>query len=169
MNKIYCTSFESKIGLIYLASTDKGLCKVSIPNETKRDFFTWIKNHYNEEEVSENKAKNQEPIEQLKKYFDERLYKFNLKLDLIGSTFQLKVWNELINIKYGETISYKLLARRVGVRFGYRAVGKANGQNPIPIIIPCHRVINSNGSLGGFSSGVKVKEFLLKLEGAIII
>ena len=117
----------------------------------------------------ENKSRNQNVIDQLRKYFDERLYKFDVELDLIGSTFHQRVWKELQNIKYGETISYKILARRVGVRFGYRAVGKANGSNPIPIIVPCHRVINHNGSLGGYSSGIKVKEFLLRLEGAIII
>ncbi|MEK7819284.1 MAG: methylated-DNA--[protein]-cysteine S-methyltransferase [Bacteroidota bacterium] len=169
IKKVYCTSFESKIGLIYIASTEKGVCKISLPKEPKKEFFNWIKNHFAEDEVFENKSRNQNVIDQLRKYFDERLYKFDVELDLIGSTFHQRVWKELQNIKYGETISYKILARRVGVRFGYRAVGKANGSNPIPIIVPCHRVINHNGSLGGYSSGIKVKEFLLRLEGAIII
>ena len=81
-----------------------------------------------------------------------------------GTAFQRKVWEKLLDIPYGETRSYKWLAEEVGSPKGFRAVGGANGKNPVPIIIPCHRVINSDGTLGGYSGGVWIKEFLLKLE-----
>jgi methylated-DNA-[protein]-cysteine S-methyltransferase len=88
-------------------------------------------------------------------------------LDLQGTPFQIKVWQELRRIPRGETISYKELARRVGSPQASRAVGQANSHNPIPIIIPCHRVINADGSLGGYSSGLDKKRWLLKHEGAM--
>jgi methylated-DNA-[protein]-cysteine S-methyltransferase len=89
-----------------------------------------------------------------------------LTLDPRGTPFQLQVWQELRRIPRGQTISYKELARRVGNPKASRAVGQANGLNPLPLIIPCHRVINADGSLGGYSSGLDRKEWLLKHEGA---
>ncbi|RJR32896.1 MAG: methylated-DNA--[protein]-cysteine S-methyltransferase [Deltaproteobacteria bacterium] len=91
----------------------------------------------------------------------------SLPLDLRGTSFQLRVWRELRKIPWGQTISYKELAARAGSPKGFRAVGQANGANPIPLIIPCHRVINANGALGGFSSGLHRKKWLLEHEGAI--
>jgi methylated-DNA-[protein]-cysteine S-methyltransferase len=90
-----------------------------------------------------------------------------LALDPYGTPFQLRVWQELRGIPYGGTISYAELARRVGSPKGFRAVGQANAVNPIPIIIPCHRVINADGSLGGYISGPDRKRWLLRHEGAI--
>jgi methylated-DNA-[protein]-cysteine S-methyltransferase len=169
MSKIYCTSFDSKIGTIYIASTEKGLCKICIPKETKKDFFSWLATNFNEEDVVDNKSRNKEVIDQLTRYFNGKLAKFSVPMDLIGTTFQLRVWKELRNIPYGTTISYKQLARRVGVPRGFQAVGSANGCNPMPIIIPCHRVIGTDGSLTGYAAGIKTKEFLLRAEGAILL
>lgn len=92
---------------------------------------------------------------------------FNLPLDLEGTEFQKKVWKELQKISYGKTISYKMLSEKIGNVKAIRAVGKANGENPVAIIVPCHRVIGSNGSLTGYASGLDIKEKLLLLEGAI--
>ena len=89
-----------------------------------------------------------------------------LPLDPRGTPFQLRVWQELRRIPRGRTISYKELARRVGNPKASRAVGQANGTNPLPLIIPCHRVINANGGLGGYSSGLDRKRWLLRHEGA---
>jgi O-6-methylguanine DNA methyltransferase len=169
MAKVYCTSFDSKIGPIYVASTDNGICKVSIPKESKKDFFRWLAEHFDDDEVVENKSRNKEIIDQLGRYFNGKLAKFSVPLDQIGSPFQRRVWKELGKIPYGSTITYKQLARRVGVPRGFRAVGRANGSNPLPIVVPCHRVIGHDGSLGGYGSGIKTKEFLLRLEGAIIL
>jgi len=105
-----------------------------------------------------------EPIRQLRAYFAGDLETFDLPLAPQGTPFQQKVWSELLNIPYGETISYGELARRIRNPNASRAVGLANGSNPIPIIIPCHRVIGSNGKLTGYGGGLPIKEKLLALE-----
>jgi methylated-DNA-[protein]-cysteine S-methyltransferase len=105
-----------------------------------------------------------EPIRQMRAYFAGELEVFDLPLAPEGTAFQLKVWQKLCAIPFGETISYGQLARRVGNPRAARAVGLANGQNPIPIIIPCHRVIGSNGKLTGYGGGLPIKEKLLALE-----
>ena len=103
----------------------------------------------------------------LSQYFAEGVADFtSLPLDLQGTPFQQKVWGELRRIPRGQTIAYRELAERVGSPRGFRAVGQANRRNPVPIIIPCHRVIAADGSLGGYSSGIERKEWLLKHEGA---
>jgi O-6-methylguanine DNA methyltransferase len=104
---------------------------------------------------------------QLREYFSGERKKFSVKLDLSGTKFQLKVWKELTKIPYGRTISYKELATKTGDPKAVRAVGGANGSNPIPIIIPCHRVINANGELGGYSGGLDIKSMLLTIEGVL--
>jgi methylated-DNA-[protein]-cysteine S-methyltransferase len=103
---------------------------------------------------------------QLEEYFERKRKTFELPLEIIGTDFQKIVWNALIKIKYGKTISYKELALRIGNVKKIRAVAQANGANPLPILIPCHRVIGSNGNLVGYGGGLDVKEKLLKLEGS---
>ncbi len=105
-----------------------------------------------------------EPIRQLRAYFAGELETFDLALAPEGTPFQQTVWNELGKIPYGHTISYGDLARRIGNPNASRAVGLANGSNPIPIVIPCHRVIGSNGKLTGYGGGLPIKEKLLALE-----
>jgi len=104
-------------------------------------------------------------FKQLREYFERERKEFQLKLEIIGTDFQKKVWNELTKIQYGETISYGELAIRMGNKNLMRAVAAANGSNPIPIIIPCHRVIGADGSLTGYGGGLDVKQKLLELEG----
>ena len=104
---------------------------------------------------------------QLKEYFAGTKTEFDVPLDIEGTEFQKKVWEELKKIPYGKTISYKTLAEKLGDVKSIRAVGKANGQNPIAIIIPCHRVIGADGSLIGYAGGLAIKEKLLHLEGAL--
>jgi methylated-DNA-[protein]-cysteine S-methyltransferase len=167
MNKIYYTSFSSKIGTIHVASTKSGVCKISIPAQTKKEFLAWLQKKYNGSELIETSAKNRQIIDELNRYFDRRLVKFHSRLDPIGTEFQRRVWLELKRIRYGKTISYKKLAKRIGIQRGYQAVGKANKSNPLPIVVPCHRVIGSNSKLVGYAAGLKTKEFLLRLEGAL--
>jgi len=102
--------------------------------------------------------------EQLGAYFAKDLREFDLPLAPRGTAFQLDVWGALRTIRYGETRSYAQLAQMIGRDSAIRAVGAANGANPLPIVIPCHRVIGSNGSLTGFGGGIEVKRFLLDLE-----
>ena len=104
--------------------------------------------------------------DQLQAYFRGELREFTCQLDLIGTDFQKKCWNALLRIPYGKTCSYADIARQVGSPRGFRAVGRANHDNPIPIIVPCHRVITSSGTLGGYGGGLNVKEQLLQLESA---
>ena len=102
--------------------------------------------------------------EQLGSYFDGQLTSFDLPLDPMGTPFQRDVWSALLSIPYGATCSYSDIARAVGRPKAFRAVGAANGANPLPIVVPCHRVIGSNGSLTGFGGGMQVKQRLLELE-----
>jgi O-6-methylguanine DNA methyltransferase len=102
--------------------------------------------------------------DQLGEYFASTRTIFDLPLDLPGSAFQERVWGELARIPYGETISYRELAGRVGVPAGTRAVGRANGSNRLAVIVPCHRVVGSDGGLGGYGGGLAAKRFLLDLE-----
>ena len=107
-------------------------------------------------------------ISELDEYFYKGRKFFTVELNPSGTTFQKKVWNELLNIPYGETISYEALAIQIGNIKSIRAVGLANGQNPIAIIIPCHRVIGKSGELIGYGGGLENKEWLLYNEGALL-
>lgn len=105
-----------------------------------------------------------EAYKQLQEYFMGNRKKFDLPISYAGTLFQQQVWKELQNIPYGETRSYEDIAVGIGNRKAVRAVGQANNKNPIMIIVPCHRVIHKNGSIGGFGCGIDVKKYLLDLE-----
>jgi methylated-DNA-[protein]-cysteine S-methyltransferase len=106
-------------------------------------------------------------FDQLKEYFAGTRKEFDVPFDIEGTDFQKRVWSELQKIPYGKTISYKTLSEKLGDVKAIRAVGKANGQNPVAIVIPCHRVIGADGSLIGYAGGLVIKEKLLHLEGAL--
>jgi methylated-DNA-[protein]-cysteine S-methyltransferase len=103
-------------------------------------------------------------VAQLRAYFAGELREFDLTLDMQGTEFQRRVWRELLKIPYGETSSYSFVANTIGAPKAVRAVGAANGRNPIPIVVPCHRVIGAGGSLVGYGGGLPLKRFLLDLE-----
>jgi methylated-DNA-[protein]-cysteine S-methyltransferase len=156
MSLMSYTTIESPIGPLMLAGEEGGLRLVHFatgrrPKSPQRN---WI----------EDKAPFKEVVRQLEAYFEGKLKEFDVPLVLDGTEFQLLVWRSLRKIPYGETISYGQLARRIGSPEAARAVGLANGSNPIPIIIPCHRVIGSNGDLTGFGGGLPLKKKLLALE-----
>lgn len=106
--------------------------------------------------------------QQLDEYFSGRRHEFDLPLLFVGTDFQMKVWNELLNIPYGETISYGEMARRIGIPKAVRAVANANGANSMSIFVPCHRIIGSDHSLTGYGGGLYAKRKLLELEGVHI-
>ena len=114
--------------------------------------------------LRQTKEKFTTTLSQLEAYFKGELTRFDLKLNVQGTDFQKTVWQELVRIPYGETISYGELAKRIKNPKASRAVGMANGEKPISIIIPCHRVIGKDGSLTGFGGGIEVKKKLLDLE-----
>lgn len=120
-----------------------------------------------EQQWTASRAPFTEVIEQLQQYFAGRRHTFDLPLAPVGTEFQRAVWRALTKIPYGTTISYGELAQRIGNPRASRAVGLANGANPLPIVVPCHRVIGANGSLTGFGGGLPIKQALLSLEGVI--
>jgi methylated-DNA-[protein]-cysteine S-methyltransferase len=107
-------------------------------------------------------------VTQLAEYFAGRRHAFTLKLDLQGTDFELRVWTELLNIPFGHTQTYRQIAARLGDPNAVRAVGRANGSNPVAIVVPCHRVLGSDGSLTGYAGGLARKEWLLAHEGRLI-
>ena len=148
---MFYTRMESPVGRLLLAADEAGLRKVLFGGEPE--------SHWREDP-----APLAETVRQLRAYFAGELRDFDLPLAPEGTPFQLRVWRELRNIPYGQTISYGELARRVGSPKGSRAVGLANGANPISIVVPCHRVIGSDGKLTGYGGGLENKERLLTLE-----
>ena len=125
----------------------------------------FYKDNFVQNEWIENNSNFKHTINELNLYFQKRLKKFTIPLKLSGTDFQQKVFKVLQTIPYGKTISYQELAKKTGNKKASRAVGNANGKNPIAIIIPCHRVIAKNGTIGGYSGGLDIKRKLLKLEG----
>ena len=138
---------------LHLAASDAGLCRLSF------DPIAGLNRDDRHPILHETAA-------QLERYFRGALREFDVPLDLQGTEFQKRVWSALLEIPYGETRSYSDLARRLGKPNATRAVGAANGANPIAIIVPCHRVIASNGSLWGYGGGLERKRFLLDLEAS---
>ena len=145
---------DTPIGRLVLESDGDVLIGVRLPNERRQG----------RRDVDDVPPVLKETASQLDEYFAGERTEFELPMELDGTAFQREVWTELTRIPYGKTISYGELARRVGRPNGPRAVGQANGRNPIPIIVPCHRVLASNG-IGGYGGGLTVKRALLELEG----
>ncbi len=152
MNKEFNEYYKSPSGNIEIVSSDTSIRKCNFVEDNLKT-----------------PSKNIPPImknalEQLKDYFEGKLREFNLQLELNGTEFQLKVWNELQKIPIGKTITYKELAERIGNKKAIRAVANANAKNPISIIVPCHRVIGSDGKLRGYGDGIKKKKWLIDFE-----
>jgi len=165
MEKIYYSSFDSPfLKKVFVASTERGVCMVDFL-KSEKVFLKRLREHFPGKIIKDDR-KNGEVLSQLKKYLKGELKRFDCKLDFRGTPFQKKVWAALAKIPYGQTQSYKEIARAIGHPKAFRAVGNANGENSIPLILPCHRVIESNGGLGGFGHGVKVKKQLLDFEKA---
>jgi len=137
-----------------------GIREILINKNSDSDFLSQMNR------ISSEDQKVKKVFKQLQEYFKRERKGFDLPLEIIGTDFQKKVWDELTKIPYGETISYGELANRMGDKNLMRAVAAANGANPIPIIIPCHRVIGADGSLTGYGGGLDVKKKLLELEGS---
>lgn len=149
---------NSPIGVLTAGATSKGVCMLEFG---KKETF---KNMADYQIIKKSSPLIRKLSKQLKEYFNKDRIQFNIDLDLIGTDFQIQVWNELLNIPYGSTRTYKEQAITIGNLKAIRAVATANGSNKIPIIIPCHRVIGSDGRLTGFSGGLWRKQFLLELE-----
>lgn len=160
MEPLRYAHMDSPVGALLLAGNDAGLHVISFPNghKARQPETGWQKT-----ELSE----FAHVTGQLTAYFEGKTTEFDVTLKPRGTPFQMAVWAALQEIPYGETISYGELAQRIGKPSASRAVGAANGANPLPIIIPCHRVIGANNTLTGFGGGLDVKAFLLELEQAV--
>jgi len=155
MASIYYSRINSPVGLLMLGVSERGL--VALEFGAGKIANGWV----------ESPEKTAAYAHQLEEYFAGQQRQFDLPLDLRGTEFQKRCWRELLNSPYGETRSYADIARAIGHPSAVRAVGLANGQNPIAIIVPCHRVIGSDGSLTGYGGGLETKRKLLELEGAL--
>ncbi len=152
------TYIDSPVGELLLAGDDDGLAELYLAESR----------HFDRVQPDRVRADDafDDVREQLAEYFAGTRTDFDLRLNLRGSAFQRRVWAALLEIPYGETTSYGAIAADLGMPGAARAVGLANGQNPVSIIVPCHRVIGANGSLTGYGGGLPAKRFLLSLEAA---
>ncbi len=168
--EIYLSRYPTPVGSLHIASTARGICRIAFgdPGDLER-VQEWIEKHFPVYSIIAEPAVHREVHRELKDYFEGRRRRFNARVHLVGTDFQLQTWTALRSIPYGETRSYKQIADIIGNPTATRAVGGAIGQNPIPIIVPCHRVIGDNGKLVGFSGGIERKQFLLQLEGVLIV
>lgn len=158
MKQHYFKTMRSPVGQLTLVASDEGLAAI-----------LWEKEQPNRVRLNLVAEDNKHPVllkaeQQLKEYFAGQRRSFDLKFDFVGTPFQKKVWNALLKIPFGETRSYAQIAQQVGSPKAVRAVGAANGRNPISIMAPCHRVIGANGTLTGFAGGLEAKQYLLEME-----
>ncbi|MGA9544672.1 MAG: methylated-DNA--[protein]-cysteine S-methyltransferase [Candidatus Sulfotelmatobacter sp.] len=172
METLYCTKMNSAIGPLFLAASDRGL--VALEFDARLPGQQSIRpnpRHLREEkkgfEFGDSAHRMQLYVSELEEYFDGKRRAFTFPLDLRGTDFQLACWRALLAIPYGETRSYADIARAVGKPNAFRAVGMANNRNPVAIVVPCHRVIASDGTLCGYGGGLDVKRKLLEMEGAL--
>ena len=156
--KYYYSQYQSPVGNLILIAANKYLYAVAFASELPK-----LKIKFPELEKKSNSIINL-TVRQLDLYFAGKLKKFELPIKLSGSEFQIKAWNALKSIPYGQTISYKKQSQIIKKPKAFRAVGSANGKNPLCIVLPCHRVIASDGTLGGYTGGLKIKQKLLSLE-----
>ncbi|MGH8033057.1 MAG: methylated-DNA--[protein]-cysteine S-methyltransferase [Luteimonas sp.] len=157
---VYTTTLDSPVGALLLAADDDGLRLIEFPSPRHR--YTRGRDWRTGDHPTLRAAAHQ-----LAAYFTGDLRTFDLPLAPSGTAFQQTVWRALRDIAYGTTTSYGEIARRIDKPAAVRAVGAANGRNPLPIVVPCHRVIGTDGALTGFGGGLPTKQFLLTLEGAL--
>lgn len=162
MNHIYYSSVISRVGQVFVLSNEKGVSRIIFGERGFRNHIDGL----NVASVTEGGAAA-DMAREIELYFDGQLSEFKTPIDVSeGTPFQNSVWKKLLDIPYGGTATYREIAEGVGRPGAARAVGNAVGANPIPIVIPCHRVLASNG-LGGYSSGIDIKKVLLRVEGTL--
>lgn len=162
MLTLYYSRIESPLVPLVVGVSDKGLAIIEFdqggfPKGRLAQSADWV----------ESASRTEAVVRELEEYFSGQRREFTVPLDLHGTDFQKKCWRALSRIPYGKTRTYAEIARAVGSPQGFRAVGMANHDNPVPIIVPCHRVLASDGTLGGFGGGLELKRKLLELEGAL--
>jgi len=162
METFYTAQTESAIGPLTVIASERGLVAIEWGSGAPLRKPEAPIHYQNSSE------KTERYVQQLREYFSGERKQFTFPLDLRGTEFQKRCWQALLEIPYGHTVSYAAIASAVGSPRAFRAVGMANHHNPIPIVVPCHRVIASGGGLCGYGGGLGIKEKLLRLEGAIL-
>jgi methylated-DNA-[protein]-cysteine S-methyltransferase len=160
VERVWYAEQATPVGTLGVAAGERGIVRIVLPNELGLEKLAEL-------EVLADDGRSSEAVRQLGEYFAGERKTFELELDPRGTPFQRAVWREVAGIPYGQTTTYGELARRLGEPNAHRAVGAANGDNPLPIVVPCHRVIGSNGQLTGYAGGTAMKAFLLGLEGVL--
>nr|HMT11777.1 methylated-DNA--[protein]-cysteine S-methyltransferase [Ignavibacteria bacterium] len=156
---------ETELGPMVVGATSKGVCLVEFTDRRMLEYqLKTIRKRFGASIVPGTNQHLEQCIDELKEYLAGYLKSFKVPIEYPGTDFQVKVWNELRKIPYGTTVSYIDLAEKVGVKNASRAVGTANGMNRIAIILPCHRVVNKDGRLGGYGGGLWRKQWLIDLE-----
>ncbi len=166
METVHIARVDSPIGTLRLATAATGLVFIELPHANGSGFAGWLRRHAPGARVVEGFAPNRKAAKQILEFLEGKRRTFELELDPRGTDFQRRVWKALCDIPYGETISYAELAQRVGNPSAVRAVGAANGANPLSLVVPCHRVVNTGGKLGGYGGGLELKAKLLAMERA---
>ena len=163
MEAIYYSRITSPVGPLIVGVTKRGLFCLDFDSpgallyRTRNNGHAWI---FSEEKTAP-------VIRELREYFEGKRTRFSFELDLHGTEFQKRCWKALMRIPYGKTTTYAAIAKKVGRPKAHRAVGQANHMNPMAIVVPCHRVLQADGSLGGYGGGLDKKLALLRLEGAL--
>jgi O-6-methylguanine DNA methyltransferase len=164
MEIVHTARVDSPIGTLRVASTSAGLAYVELPHADGRGLSGWLRRSAPDAKCVEGFAPNRQAIREISEYLAGKRSLFEVALDLRGTPFQIEVWSLLREIPYGETRSYAEIARALDRPAALRAVGAANGANPLAIVVPCHRVIASDGRLGGYAGGLALKARLLAME-----
>jgi methylated-DNA-[protein]-cysteine S-methyltransferase len=167
METLFSTTFASPIGPLFLAASEKGLVALEFHSRLPGQQTIRTTPPGGSAQFQESPDAMRRYLSELEEYFAGQRREFSFPLDLRGTAFQRSCWQALLAIPYGETRSYGDIAREVGSPQGFRAVGMANNRNPVAIVVPCHRVIASNGTLCGYGGGLDIKRRLLELEGAL--
>ena len=161
---MHTTQIDSPIGPIRLASTRTGVAYLELPHASGCGLEGWLRRCLPDARCEEGYAPNRAAAAEIIEYLEGKRSAFELALDLRGTDFQLRVWRALLEIPYGQTRSYHEVARSIGRPRAVRAVGAANGANPLSLVVPCHRVIAADGRLGGYGGGLELKARLLAME-----
>lgn len=164
---LFYTTIPTDIGTLYVAATDNGVCRLAF-DTTEAEFVEELTTRSGGDVIhAPDRLRDVES--QVERYFLGELRTFDLTFDFLdGTPFHQRVWRTLLTIPYGQVRSYKWVAEQVGAPLGARAVGQANSRNPVAILIPCHRVINHDGGIGGYGDRLDIKAHLLRLEGATL-
>jgi methylated-DNA-[protein]-cysteine S-methyltransferase len=161
---IHYSCLNPPFGPVFVAKTVKGIFFINLSKISEAGFQSLLRKKFKKEPIRDDE-KLKSVLNEMRNYFSGNQVNFKSLLDLrIGTVFQRKVWDKISKIPHGELRTYKWIASEIGNINAVRAVGNAVGKNPVPPIIPCHRVIRTDGKLGGFSSGIPLKKWLLKLE-----